>query len=382
MWYQENKPSDGSNYDFTKTLINSGKTERHYVLYQPDVCLPTWSPSGDGNASRTDGNAVRYKGTLKDENYVDYEHAKWDGFSVRHGYIINYPGANRDGGAGVRVFRGVELENLIIVNNFNHGSRVRGGGLYMDGENSKISNSYLLRNLSHANSSESYGGGAYMIQGTGYNLVVANNRCYNGTCRGGGIFLESAKFYNNTIAYNMATNGTGIYHWQDSNTGVASQLSLYNCIIYDNYNNGKSITDQVNSAASGKMNPSHNCYMNSSDLSSKFQESDGNFTGDKAQAFPFEDQSYESGNNFRFRNARLKNNFRLYEAGGLTGNKCLNGGTTNVGNGIILPETDMDYTNRIKDCAIDIGAYEADNTANIAPQEKTTAEVLWITFIM
>lgn len=374
MWYQENNSGDGSKYDFTKTLMNSRNTERHYVLYQPDVCLPTWSPSGDGNSSRTDGNAVRYKGNLIDNiNYKDYEYAKWDGFSVRHGYIINYPGANRDGGAGVRVFRGVELENLIIVNNFNHGSRVRGGGLYMDGENSKISNSYLLRNLSYANSSESYGGGAYMIQGTGYNLVVANNRCYNGTCRGGGIFLESAKFYNNTIAYNMATNGTGIYHWQDSNTGVNSQLSLYNCIIYDNYNNGKSITDQVNSAASGKMNPSHNCYMNSNDLSSKFQESDGNFTGDKAQAFPFEDQSYESGNNFRFRNARLKNNFRLYEAGGLTGNKCLNGGTTNVGNGIILPETDMDYTNRIKDCAIDIGAYEADNTANIAPQEKTNS---------
>ncbi len=378
MWYQENNSGDGSKgdgskYDFTKTLMNSGNTERHYVLYQPDVCLPTWSPSGDGNSSRTDGNAVRYKGTLKDDkNYVDYEHAKWDGFSIRHGYIINYPNANRDGGAGVRVFRGVELENLIIVNNFNHGGRVRGGGLYMDGENSKISNSYLLRNLSYANSSESYGGGAYMIQGTGYNLVVANNRCYNGTCRGGGIFLESAKFYNNTIAYNMATNGTGIYHWQDSNTGVASQLSLYNCIIYDNYNNSKSITDQVNSAAWGKMKPSHNCYMNSDNINKKFEESDGNFTGTNL-AFPFEDQSYESGNdnNFRFRNARLKNNFRLYEAGDLTGNKCLNGGTTNVGNGIILPETDMDYTNRIKDCAIDIGAYEADNTTNIAPQEKT-----------
>lgn len=373
MWYQENKPSDGSNYDFTKTLINSGKTERHYVLYQPDVCLPTWSPSGDGNASRTDGNAVRYKGNLIDNiNYNDYKYAKWDGFSVRHGYIINYPGANRDGGAGVRVFRGVELENLIIVNNFNHGSRVRGGGLYMDGENSKISNSYLLRNLSYANSSESYGGGAYMIQGTGYNLVVANNRCYNGSCRGGGIFLESAKFYNNTIAYNMATNGTGIYHWQDAKTGVASQLSLYNCIIYDNYDNGKQITDQVNSSASGKMNPSHNCYMNSGNINNKFQESDGNFTGTDL-AFPFEDQTYESGNNFRFRNARLKNNFRLNEANDLAGNKCLNGGTTNVGNGIILPETDMDYTNRIKDCAIDIGAYEADNTTNIAPQEKTNS---------
>lgn len=375
MWYQENNSGDGSKYDFTKTLMNSGNTERHYVLYQPDACLPTWSPSGDGNTLRTDGNAVRYKGNLIDDKYYkNYEYAKWDGFSVRHGYIINYPGANRDGGAGVRVFRGVELENLIIVNNFNHGSRVRGGGLYMDGENSKISNSYLLRNLSFASSDESYGGGAYMIQGTGYNLVVANNRCYNGTCRGGGIFLESAKFYNNTIAYNMATNGTGIYHWQDAKTGVASQLSLYNCIIYDNYNNGKQLTDQVNSAAWGKMKPSHNCYMNSSDDNDKFLESDGNFTGPNLD-FPFEDKTYESGKeeSFRFRNARLKNNFRLNEANGLAGNKCLNGGTTNVGNGIILPETDMDYTNRIKDCAIDIGAYEADNTTNIAPQEKTNS---------
>lgn len=375
MWYQENKPEDGSKYGYTKTLMNSGNTERHYVLYQPDVCLPTWSPSGNANASRTDGNAVRYKGDKIDNIYYkDYKYAKWDGFSVRHGYIINYPGANRDGGTGVRVFRGVELENLIIVNNFNHGSRVRGGGLYMDGENSKISNSYLLRNLSFASSEESYGGGAYMIQGTGYNLVVANNRCYNGTSWGGGIFLESAKFYNNTIAYNMSTNGTGIYHYQDSNTGVESQLSLYNCIIYDNYNNGKQITDQVNSAAKDKMKTSHNCYMNSSDDNKKFLAEDGNFTGPNLD-FPFEDQTYESGHEgiFRFRNARLKNNFRLNEANGLAGNKCLNGGITNVGNGIILPETDMDYTNRIKDCAIDIGAYEADNTTNIAPQEKTNS---------
>ena len=375
MWYQEKNPTDGSKYDYTKTLMNRGNTERHYVLYQPDVCLPTWSPSGDGNASRTDGNAVRYnKEKLIDNKYYkDYEYAKWDGFSVRHGYIINYPGANRDGGAGVRVFRGVELENLIIVNNFNHGSRVRGGGLYMDGENSKISNSYLLRNLSYANSSESYGGGAYMIQGTGYNLVVANNRCYNGTCRGGGIFLESAKFYNNTIAYNMATDGTGIYHWQDAKTGVASQLSLYNCIIYNNYNNSKQITDQVNSAASDKMNPSHNCYMNSGNINDKFKESDGNFTGTKAQAFPFENQTYESGHegNFRFRNARLKNNFRL-----AANSECLNAGTEDLNqNGeakiASLPSKDMDFTNRIKDCTVDIGAYEADNTENIAAEAKT-----------
>lgn len=377
MWYQEGKPDDGSKYDYTQTLINNKTQERHYVLYQPDVCIPTWSQTNDKTGNRYGGNSNRYPGsTYPDDKYVEYKNAKWDGFSIRHGYIVNYKDANRDGGAGVRVFRGVELENLIIVNNFNHGSRVRGGGLYMDGENSKISNSYLLRNLSMTTIKENYGGGAYMIQGTGYNLVVANNRCGNGTqSYGGGIFLESAKFYNNTIAYNMSANGTGIYHWQDKNTGVASQLSLYNCLIYDNHNGGKEVADQVNSLAWDKMKPSHNCYMNSSDDNDKFLESDGNFTGPNLD-FPFEDKTYESGNdgNFRFRNARLTNNFRLNEKDGLTGNRCLNGGSTDVGAGVKLPETDMDYTDRIKDCQIDIGAYEADNTANIAAQEKKNSE--------
>ena len=378
MWYQEGKPGDGSKYDYTQTLINNKTQERHYVLYQPDVCIPTWSQTNDETGNRYGGNSNRYPGsTYPDDKYVEYKNAKWDGFSIRHGYIVNYKDANRDGGAGVRVFRGVELENLIIVNNFNHGSRVRGGGLYMDGENSKISNSYLLRNLSMTTIKENFGGGAYMIQGTGYNLVVANNRCGNGAeCYGGGIFLESAKFYNNTIAYNMSANGTGIYHWQDKSTGVASQLSLYNCLIYDNHNGSKEVADQVNSKAWDKMKPSHNCYMNSSDDNKKFLAEDGNFTGTKAQAFPFEDKTYESGNdgNFRFRNARLTNNFRLNEADGLTGNRCLNGGSTDVGAGVKLPETDMDYTDRIKDCQIDIGAYEADNTANIAAQEKKNSE--------
>ena len=377
MWYQEGKPDDGSKYDYTKKLINNKTQERHYVLYQPDVCIPTWSQTNDGTGNRWGGNSNRYPGsTYTDDKYVEYKNAKWDGFSIRHGYIVNYKDANRDGGAGVRVFRGVELENLIIVNNFNHGSRVRGGGLYMDGENSKISNSYLLRNLSMTTNKENYGGGAYMIQGTGYNLVVANNRCGNGAqSYGGGIFLESAKFYNNTIAYNMSAYGTGIYHWQDQSTGVPSQLSLYNCLIYDNHNGNKEVADQVNSLAWDKMKPSHNCYMNSSDDNDKFLKSNGNFTGTDL-AFPFEDKTYESGKegNFRFRNARLTNNFRLNEKDGLTGNKCLNGGSTDVGTGVKLPETDMDYTDRIKDCQIDIGAYEADNTANITAQVKKNSE--------
>ncbi len=140
-----------------------------------------------------------------------------------------------------------------------------------------------------------------LIQGTGYNLVVANNRCGNGAEWS---WWEASSWRvpsstNNTIAYNMSSNGTGIYHWQDKSTGVASQLSLYNCLIYDNHNGSKEVADQVNSKAWNKMKPSHNCYMNSSDDNKKFLAEDGNFTGQNL-AFPFEDKTYESGKGREF----------------------------------------------------------------------------------
>ena len=383
MWWSEGKPSDGSDYDYIQKLVNSGKTERHYVLYQPDVCLPTWGVTGDERGSYTAANQYRCKGfgNYEDDNYREFSGVKWDGFSIRHGYITNYS-ANRDGGAGVRVFRGIKLENIIVVNNISHGSRSRGGGLYMDGDNSTISNSFLLRNIVWGNK-DNYGGGAYMIQGVGYNMVVASNRSY---AQGGGIFIESAKFYNNTVAYNMSNNtqGTGIMHWQDNATGIASSLTLYNCLVYDNMkNNGvTSGTTQVGTSAAGMFNRAYNCYVNGNmgSLASKFSKDDGNVTLDNYSSVPCpfalkgNDSSsqgtYVDGG-IRFSKARAANNYRLNEGDGLAGNPCLNGGTEDMP---AIPATDMDYTDRIKDCTIDIGAYEADNSANIAPQAKTAAD--------
>lgn len=372
LWWSEGKPSDGSNYDYFQKLVNAGSTIRHSVLYQPDVCLPTWGVSGDGKGSTVGANQYRYKGNgnYEDSRYQEYIGVKWDGFTIRHGYIANYE-ANRDGGAGVRAFRGIRLENLIIVNNATHGKRSRGGGLYLDGDNSVISNSYLLRNIVWGNN-DCYGGGAYMIQGVGYNMVVASNRSLS---QGGGIFIESAKFYNNTVAYNMANNvaGTGIMHWQDATTGIESQLTLYNCLVYDNMRNGgtTSGTTQIGSTSTGNFKRSYNCYVNSGmgSLSSKFLTADGNVTG-ASIPFPFSRQGYiKSGTtDIRFRAARAYNDFRLNESAGLEENPCLNGGTENMPN---MPDYDMDYTNRIKDCTIDIGAYEADNSENIQPQKRT-----------
>ena len=162
------------NYPTISNFINNTtETVRHYVLYQPDVCLPTWAIDNN-NTGYWGANSYRYPGSnsgyIDNNNYKEYtKGALWDGFTVRHGYIKNYK-ANRDGGAGIRTFRGVTLQNMVVVNNYCHGSRSRGAGLYMDGLNSTIFNSFLLNNM--VDGDESYGGGAYMIVGTGYTQVT------------------------------------------------------------------------------------------------------------------------------------------------------------------------------------------------------------------
>lgn len=348
------------NYPTISNFINSTSgTVRHYVLYQPDVCLPTWAIDNN-NTGYKGANSYRYPGSNSDyidnnNNYKEYtKGALWDGFTVRHGYIKNYK-ANRDGGAGIRTFRGVTLQNMVVVNNYCHGSRSRGAGLYMDGLNSTIFNSFLLNNM--VDGDESYGGGAYMIVGTGYNMAVANNYA---EIAGGGLFIESATFYNNTVAYNRADgdvsgvgNGSGIFQYADG-TARLSNLLLYNCIFYGNEgsNNNKQITSNTPST----FNNAHNCYVVGSfysGLSDKFSATDGNQTGTNL------DNPFEKGSS-----AQSENNYRL-----LATSTCVNKGTSNI-TGVTLPSTDMDFTNRIKDCTIDIGAYERDNQDNVKPDNK------------
>lgn len=420
----------GGTNTFAMDLVNTCADDkylcqRHYVLYQPDVCVTTWHVAGDGNNCAYKGNEYRcYKtDSYYWENYVsgdkpsvykEYADVKWDGFTVRHGYIINYM-ANRDGGAGVRVFHGVELENLIITNNLTHGYRTRGGGLYMDGANSTISNSFILNNLTTDKNAKSmsswndgngvndysyynfggcddYGGGAYMIVGTGYNMVVANNRVVShqaATGSGGGIFIENAKFYNNTVAYNTSRrNGSGIEQWASGGnaTGVSSELSLYNCIVYGNKSTDFPDHPQVASTSVSTFKPAHNCFLvggkdnyygvwndNSGgapeNLYSAANENIVIKGSEEAANNPFADGD----------NASKTNDYRLKE-----NTKCLNGGTEDLNQNketlkVDLPLTDMDYSDRIKDCKVDIGAYESDAYSKFAYETRNDSIVFYVT---
>lgn len=329
---------------------------RKPVLFQPDVCLPTKAPGtsshshGDFSVSDDFTNTTRYERNANfDPNYVEYEGATWDGFTIRNGFYKEYR-ANRDGGAGVRMFRGVTLRNCVVTQNFNHSQRNRGGGIYCDGDNSYVINCFLLNNdceMWSSGGSDSYGGGMYMIFGTGYNLLVANNSAWDG----GGLFIENARFYNNTVAYNRATSNHqvgGLEQWKTD--GIEPQLIIYNCLFYGN--TGRAL----HSTSENKFETSYNCYIQTANnLSSGITGKLVGSTYGRTLANPF-----ALGNN-----AQSTNNYRL-----LSGNWCVNNGYE----GADLPDTDVDFTDRIKDCRVDVGAYELDNTENISPSTYTGSD--------
>lgn len=334
---------------------------RKPVLFQPDVCVPTLSTTRydpiSGFESKQYGNysedllpnTDRYNQS-NNGGYIEYKGAIWDGFTIRNGYYRNYF-ANRDGGAGVRMFRGVTLRNCVITQNTNYsdlwgkgGARNRGGGIYCDGDNSSVINCFILNNYcSASNINDCYGGGMYMILGTGYNLLVANNSAWDG----GGLFIENARFYNNTVAYNDASRSDGaggLTQWKTD--GIEAKLSIYNCIFYGN------AKVAIRSTSENNFEEAYNCYVQTeSELSDNITKKFTNSRTGTALSSPFNATDAQSTNNYRLNSLSW----------------CVNNGTENFD----LPSTDVDFTNRIKDCAVDVGAYELDNEENIKYTESS-----------
>ena len=345
---------------------------RKPVLFQPDVCLPTKSPSGResyshvGNNNGTDyinlgggddlSNTYRYNLAEGNRNgtYVEYQGATWDGFTIRHGFLTDYS-ANRDGGAGVRMFRGVTLQNCVVADNFINGYKNEqnntagmGAGIYCDGENSQIVNCFVLNNVNM--NPNSAGGGANLMVGTSYNCVFANNYSSKD---GGGVFMENAYFYNNTVAFNTINtgNGGGIRQWtRDRTDGLEQEMKLYNTILYGN---------NKDAIFSEKFTSGSNCYIQTvQNIPTGVQN---NLNNSKIIVESISD----SNSPFQSTDPIGEKNYRLNST-----TWCLNNGTENLGDDsqgepVKLPETDVDFTDRIKDCAVDIGAYESDNEANI-----------------
>lgn len=325
-------------------------------------------PMGEGNYIRTADGVFTYGAT-------------WDGFTLYNGYLdsddLKYINSSyaRDGGAGARIFIGVTLSNCIVTGNKNDASttgnytsatQTRGGGVYCD--EGTLVNCYIINNtLGKSQQYTSYGGGCYMFSGTAYNCVISENKTNGYHTDGAGIFIENAEFYNNTIVKNTS-NGTargngGICIWT---SGPSSQLTIYNCIVLGN----SALTGDM--IGSGDIAVSSNGgYINCNySITSNVTNASRN-----NGAITYNNSVVKSTSIFTDYN---NGNYRLGSMDGVNmgiDEPVVNGKTINLAD-----YTDMDFTDRIKDCRVDAGAYERNNADNVAPENQNGRYVYYVTW--
>ena len=324
-----------SDYETILQVASSVNNNNNWVrvLTHPNECRTT---TGDGSDVP--------------DNHIIYDNVRWDGFTIRHGRIG--PKGGRNGGAGVNLFENITLSNCVVRDNKFSGSGTgRGGGVYCDG--STIENCYIYNN-DMTNGNEMYGAGMYAIDGHIYNSVFSKNNNSGSTHPYGcGVFLEFAKFYNNTIVNN--TGGAAIHVWTAS--GASASLTVYNTIVI-----GGSSAPLKKQGKDTQVN-FYNCYLQGRSYETSNNEANAYTTANNNILYlgsgynetyyhPFAKSLTEANNN---------NDYRLAGT-----SRCLNTGTDEM-EGAVLPDDDMDYTDRVKDCTVDIGAYEYNGAQDITP---------------
>ena len=346
--------------------------QTHHSIAERDA-----SYAADINSSSVLWHPVECRLTT-DDNYdkpassrVIYEDCEWDGFTMRYGYKRNCGG--RNGGAGVQLYENVEVRNCVVRDNLSAKGmgRLRGAGIYCDGEKSKIINCYVMDNKGIASAglnNGGHGGALFMIHGTAYNSVFCGNELQSnngGVIRGAGCYFESANFYNNTVVANRGASALGV--WTASK--AESHLTLYNCIIMagDQYvldRNGTGIPIGFN-----------NCFLQSTQNMIDKNRSNANITfGDEnyiylstkstvANPFALDYNTAVANNDYRI---RMKDEYNCVNLGAEDLGYDMDGVTP-----VVLPDVDMDYTDRVQDCRVDIGAYEYNGAASITPDITT-----------
>ena len=405
---------------------------RKRVLTMPDVCIPTYGAGSVGDPTGADSNSKRGKFgddlchsertkdspvetlrsskedkntviCLNDPSYTLYTDVFWDGFTIRHGFIVD-EGMGHGGGAGVNMYEGGHLKNCIVIDNMIISPRSKGCGVFCDGATSTIEGCFILNNTitkaAYFEHDQIFAGGLFMYEGTCFNSLIAKNYSYGS---GGGLGLCVGRFFNNTVAFNecyltesskLAGGGIAIA------TGAKSNLFMANTIIYGN--NGTAIRERIGKIKSEHLNPFIHCYIQSEVemTSDAFLPHLGNYVDDGS--------SYGIGNTFlngvtasvdnspfaadkiTFGKAKDDDDFRLASSN----TTCINAGTTafattilqallykpnntetSIRNGAFyksvesaeMPQNDVVFAEREQDCQIDIGAYEYDAAMDIKP---------------
>lgn len=281
-----------------------------------------------------------------------------------------------------------------------------------------------------------YGGGIYTAYSTLYNCIIAENEANANYADGAGVCMEVGEFYNNTVLKNRAEGRSracgGIRLWVGVKTSIPGTVKIYNTISYGNTgwnsaNHGNGMQGNANFSESGVDVDFVNGLIETvygTDLAGL--NLDGNKTLENSG------HTINISNSIDLKDIRGEQIFQDYANANyrLTGSYGLNRGLNEIRidrvqmpkanetygdhleadddgkNGYVdvadyrgwpcvwykntqveletLPTgvdlfdyTDMDYTDRVKDCTVDAGAYERKNEGMVKPDDKG---VYYVTF--
>lgn len=281
-----------------------------------------------------------------------------------------------------------------------------------------------------------YGGGIYTAYSTLYNCIIAENEANANYADGAGVCMEVGEFYNNTVLKNRAEGRSracgGIRLWVGVKTSIPGTVKIYNTISYGNTgwnsaNHGNGMQGNANFSESGVDVDFVNGLIETvygTDLAGL--NLDGNKTLENSG------HTINISNSIDLKDIRGEQIFQDYANANyrLTGSYGLNRGLNEIRidrvqmpkanetygdhleadddgkNGYVdvadyrgwpcvwykntqveletLPMgvdlfdyTDMDYTDRVKDCTVDAGAYERKNEDMVKPDDKG---VYYVTF--
>ena len=327
---------------------------------------------------------------------------------------INSGGGTHGAGAGVYSIGGV-LRNCQVLNNV-----------------LKVYSNQSPYSGATVGSAFAYGAGIYMLndgnyKAAVYNSIVADNileaRVWQGTgaadggtavyhtiAIGAGICQVSGDFYNNTIVGNKAyTDNAPRANIICGGLMLYEGAKIYNCIIYNN--TGETKRPNNNDGRFGLAqymneqlvclkikNPGFQGWIDPNDGSTGAADDLGNngYNLEKASI----DIRYSNVGRLNENNQPEKSTFLEYtegdnqvtyesrhnthlypkfvaESGGNyrldAGSPAINTGTEAIP-GVTIPDYDAEYTARIKDCGIDMGAFESTNESNISYTTQTENE--------
>ena len=280
-----------------------------------------------------------------------------------------------------------------------------------------------LRHYCVANACWQYGAGLFLENGTVFNTIIHDNEgnfdasTTNANSHvmmeGVAAYLVNGSFYNNTVVNNHSTvlkNVTsgkhvelsGIFVYGNSaqknnNTNDYSKgsITMYNCIVAGN--------TSKSTAAVLATGTSDGCQYDYPVAAFKSENYGGNATyvpdaTNIVAHYNYVDVEQTSTKNLCGANDKEGTNFYLPSGSTATAynatvydsdyhlttsSVCYNSATEvipdpdNAGSYITLPNVDADYTDRIKDCSLDIGAYEYNGSYDINPDLETTNGVAY-----